>query len=385
MQQRIEDNAENITEQLCHKAMQFSYYSSAIDESTDSTDMAQLLVFVRGIDDNFNVSEELAGMQSMQGRTAGKDICSAIIDCVTKKLSNDFKNLVGLCTDGAPAMCGKTNGAMTLLQEHIGRKIIINHCFIHWQILCSKVLKFDHVMLVVVSIVNYLPTRKLKHRLFKLFLEEADSEYGNVVYRADVRWLSRANALLRFIALKPEISKFLETEFKEFSELNDSSWNEDLFFFGNITFYLNDLNIELQGKGKLIFDLHAAVNTFKVKLRLFKSQLSKGMLTHFPICLKRILRERHLAVGIKYAEQIELLIEEFDNRLTISSEEKLHLKIIENPFLIDPEEAPSHLQMELIELQASSVYKSKHGESSLQDFYMCLNKEGFKNLLDLAK
>ena len=185
--------------------------------------------------------------------------------------------------------------------------------------------------------------------------------------------------------MKPEISRFLETEPKEFSQLNDSSWNEDLFFLGDITSHLNDLNIKLQGKGKLILDLHAAVNAFKVKLRLFKSQLSKEMLTHFPICLKHILPERHLAVGIKYAEQIELLIEELDNRLTLSSEEKLHLKIIENPFSIDPEEAPSHLQMELIELQASSVYKSKHGESSLQDFYKCLNKEGFKNLLNLAK
>ena len=52
--------------------------------------MAQLLVFVRGIDHNFNESEELAGMQSMQGRTTGKDICRAIIDCVTKELSSGF-------------------------------------------------------------------------------------------------------------------------------------------------------------------------------------------------------------------------------------------------------------------------------------------------------
>ena len=41
--------------------------------------------------------------------------------------------------------------------------------------------------------------------------------------------------------------------------------------------------------------------------------------------------------------------------------------------------------MELIELLASSVYKSKGGESSLQDFYKCLNKERFQNLLNLAK
>ena len=48
-------------------------------------------MFVTGIDDNFNVLEELAGMQSMQGRTTGKDICGAIIDFVIKKLSTDLK------------------------------------------------------------------------------------------------------------------------------------------------------------------------------------------------------------------------------------------------------------------------------------------------------
>ena len=246
--------------------MEFSYYSLAIDKSRNSIDMTHLLVFVRGI-----VSEELGGMQS--GRSTGKNICSAVIDRVTKKLSSDFKNLVGLCTDGAPAMCGKTKGPMTLLQEHIGRKIIINHCIIQRQVLCSKVLKFDHVMLVVVYVVKYLRIRKLNHRLFKSFLKEADSEYGDLVYHTDVRWLSRANVLQRFIALKPEVSKFLETEPKEFSEQDDSSWNEDFFFLGYITSHLNDLNIKLQGKGKLIFDLYAAVNAFKVKLRLFKSQL----------------------------------------------------------------------------------------------------------------
>ena len=62
VQRRSKDIAENITEQLCHKAIEFSYYSLTIDKSTDSTDMARLLMFVRGTDHNFNVSEELAGM-----------------------------------------------------------------------------------------------------------------------------------------------------------------------------------------------------------------------------------------------------------------------------------------------------------------------------------
>ena len=175
------------------------------------------------------------------------------------------------------------------------------------------------------------------------------------MYLINVRWLSRAKVLKRFRALKDEITKYLETEPQDFSELNHSSRIEDLFFLCDFTSHLNDLNNKLQGKGKLVFDLPDAVNEFRVKLRLFTSQLLKGMLTHFPICSQHISLERHLAAGIKYNEQIELLIEEFNNRLTLFSEKKLHLKIIENPFSIDPEEAPSHLQMEVIDLQASSL------------------------------
>ena len=147
-----------------------------------------------------------------------------------------LKIWVGLCTDGAPAMCGKTNGVMALLQEHIERKIIINHCITHRQVLCSKVLEFGHVMLVAVSIIYYLRTRKLNYRLFKSVFEEAGLEYGDVVYHTDLRWPSRANILQRFVALKPQISKFLETEPKEFSELNDSSWMKISFSLSTLLF-----------------------------------------------------------------------------------------------------------------------------------------------------
>ena len=65
----------------------------------------------------------------MQGRTTGKDICCAAVDCVTKKLSSNFENLVGICTDCAPAMCKKRNGAMALLQEHIEERLSLTSAF----------------------------------------------------------------------------------------------------------------------------------------------------------------------------------------------------------------------------------------------------------------
>ena len=68
-------------------------------------------MLVNSIDDNLNAFEEIAGVQSVEGRKTGKDICSEIADCVTTKLHIDFKNLVEVCTDGAPAMCIKRSGA----------------------------------------------------------------------------------------------------------------------------------------------------------------------------------------------------------------------------------------------------------------------------------
>ena len=176
-----------------------------MDESTDCRDTAQLLIYIRGVDKNFNITEELAGMQSMKGRTTGKDICTELINCVNNKLAYSFTNLVAICTDGAPAMCGKHTGAVSLIQEFIGRRIITHHCIIHQQALCGKVLKFGHVMSVVVSIVNYLRARALKHRTFRAFLEEVDAKYEDLVYHTEVRWLSRGRVLQRFVALKEEI------------------------------------------------------------------------------------------------------------------------------------------------------------------------------------
>ena len=60
----------------------------------------------------------------MKGRATGKDICTELINCVSKKLAYSFTNLVAICTDGAPAMCGKHTGAVSLIQEVIERRMI---------------------------------------------------------------------------------------------------------------------------------------------------------------------------------------------------------------------------------------------------------------------
>ena len=111
-----------------------------------------------------------------------------------------------------------------------------------------------------------------------------DAEYKDLVYHRKVRWLSRERVLQRFVAFKEKVWQFLKNEPKKFEERKSESWNHDLFFLCNITAHLNDLNTQLQRKDLLISQLIGAVKAFKTKLRLFRSQLLKGEMTHFPNC-----------------------------------------------------------------------------------------------------
>ena len=61
---RVQDMGGNLLEQLKNDSKKFAFYSLTVDESTDLNGTAQLLIFLRGIDMNFTVTEELICMTS---------------------------------------------------------------------------------------------------------------------------------------------------------------------------------------------------------------------------------------------------------------------------------------------------------------------------------
>ena len=71
---RTEEPGENIVLHIRDKARNLLWYSLALDESTDFSSTSQLLVFIHGVNLDFQTTEELASVCSMHGTTTGKDI-----------------------------------------------------------------------------------------------------------------------------------------------------------------------------------------------------------------------------------------------------------------------------------------------------------------------
>ncbi|XP_071060599.1 general transcription factor II-I repeat domain-containing protein 2A-like [Pseudochaenichthys georgianus] len=363
--ERISDLSSDIYDQLCDKAKLFCAYSVALDESTDITDTAQLAMYVCGVDDKFEVTEELLTVKPMHGQTTAQEIFQQLCDAIAD-IGLPWKRFVGITTNGAPSMTGRKNGLVALVQRKLEEEgveeAIALHCIIHQQALCSKCLKFDNVMSVVVKCINHIRSRGLKHRQFRAFLEEIESEYEDVLYFTEVRWLSRGNVLKRFFELRTELKVFmLEKGGMAVPELSDPKWLMDLAFLVDITQELNALNKKLQGQGQLVSAAYDNVKAFSTKLVLWKAQLPQKNLCHFPAC-KALMGKGTAFSGEKYVDAIVKLQEEFDQRFADFKTHRATFQMFADPFSFDAENAPGVLQMELIDLQCNSELKAKFRE-----------------------
>ena len=55
-----EEIGKSIEKSLESKAANLKFYALVVDDNTDATDLAQIAISVRGVDDKYNVTEEMA-------------------------------------------------------------------------------------------------------------------------------------------------------------------------------------------------------------------------------------------------------------------------------------------------------------------------------------
>ncbi|XP_076147302.1 general transcription factor II-I repeat domain-containing protein 2-like [Alosa pseudoharengus] len=385
---RVELIEEDIASQINKKAESFKLYSLALDESNDVKDTAQLLIFIRGINDNFEITEEFLAMESLKGTTRGEDLYNHVSAAIERR-KLPWSKLANVTTDGSPNLTGRHVGLLKRIQDKVKEEnpdqdVIFLHCIIHQESLCKSILQLDHVMKPVVKLVNFIRAKGLHHRQFIAFLEETNADHHDLLYHSHVRWLSLGKVFQRVWDLQDEISEFLELVGKstEFPELSDKNWLCDFAFAVDIFSYLNELNVKLQGKDQFVHDMYKHVQAFKSKLTLFSRQIANNSFVHFSTLATQKDATRNAK---KYSQSIDDLHGEFSRRFSDFDNIETSLQLVSCPLSQDPEKAPQEVQLELIDLQSDSLLKEKFNSLKLNDFYAALNEAMFPNLRKTAQ
>ena len=324
---RIQDMGNNIAVQLANRTAKSFFFTLAIDESTDITDTGQLSIFIRGISSDLELFEDLLALWALYNTTKGFDIAEVVMKVVSERIPGvQWSQLAGITTDGAPSMTGKENGAAALIKKHVHllnpeQVVLTIHCIIYQEALCRKALKMDHVMDAVVKVVNEIRAKGLKYRQFQAFLEELDTEYKDLLYHCEVRWLSRGKVLERFFVLREEIMLFLMKKTPNLKEkggnlvtnlMSEQDWLLDLAFLVDLTPHLNILNTKMQGRNQLLTVLLEHVRAFQTKITLFRNQFEQGKFIHFRSMSSLLEKIKMEPTSYKrYVDLLDVLMENF--------------------------------------------------------------------------
>ena len=182
-------------------------FAFQLDESTDISNLSQLLVYVRYVADK-RINEEFLFCQPLETTSKAVDVFQMLIDFYDEtELS--WSKLVGVCTDGVPAMIGANSGLISLVKQK-NPAIQGTHCTIHKAALVSKSIpkRLHEHMSVVIKVVNYVKSSALNTRLFSKLCKDMDADHTALLYQIQVCWLSKGNMLSRIFELK-EIKLFL--------------------------------------------------------------------------------------------------------------------------------------------------------------------------------
>ncbi|XP_037054181.1 general transcription factor II-I repeat domain-containing protein 2 isoform X2 [Peromyscus leucopus] len=368
--QPVEDLTVNLRRKLRQKIQSFVAYSIAIDEITDINDTTQLAIFIRGVDDNFDVSEELLDTVPMTGAQSGNEIFLHVEKSL-KKFSIEWSKLVSVASTGTPAMVDGHSGLVTKLRARVascckGADLKSVRCIIHPEWLCAQKLRMGHVMDVVVESVNSICSRGLNHGDFTTLLYELDTQYGSLLYHTALKWLGRGLVLRRFFESLEEIDLFMSSRGKPMPQLSSRDWILDLAFLVDMTMHLNTLDASLQGHSQIVTQMYDFIRAFLAKLCLWETHLARNNLAHFPT-LKSVSRSE--SDGLNYIPKIVELKAEFQKRLSDFEAWENELTLFSSPFATKIDSVREELQMEVIDLQCNTVLRTKYDKVGVPDFY----------------
>lgn len=357
VKRRLDDMAEDIKIQVVEAVKESKFYAIQLDESTDVAQCCELLVFVRYMQ-NEKINEELLFSMELTTTSKAIDIMTAVTEFFSKhELS--WQNLIGVCTDGAPAMIGSRSGFVTLVRQK-NPNVCVIHCFIHRQALAAKTLsdEFNVVLKLCIKIVNYVKKSALNTRLFAALCKDLGTEHITLLFHTEVRWLSKGNMLARLYELRNEVIQFLDNQKQ--SELLvqfKKPWVQlVLAYLSDIFDLLNSLNLKLQGGDANIIYHRDAITAFTEKLQLWKRKISAGNYSCFPKLSEITEEEGFMEVfdetntKAEISKHLQHLTDEFKRYFPNSCDDNIY-RLTTDPFHVDIDKLPEILQEQALEIK----------------------------------
>ncbi|XP_043397851.1 LOW QUALITY PROTEIN: zinc finger BED domain-containing protein 5-like [Chelonia mydas] len=276
---RSKDLADDIEKGLVCRLKICHEYSLQLDESTDVSGLAVLLVFVRYRFNNI-IEEDLLLYESLQSYTTGKEILNCINNFI-RKHETSWGKCIDVCTDNARAMIGKIKGAVMQIIS-VAPESTKSHRVLHRQALAVKKIPPAYLKIVLdeaVQIISFVKSRPLQPRLFKILCEEMGSQHKTLLLHTEVRWLSRGKVLGKLFELRSELLVFFTSENsgRKFNDcLKNSLWLMRLAYLADIFAKLNEINLSLQGKNVTIFTIMDKILLLKKKLEFCASSVEQN-------------------------------------------------------------------------------------------------------------
>lgn len=240
--------------------------------------------------------------------------------------------------------------------------------------------ELDSVLTDSVKVINFIKSQPLNARLFHKLCEETGSDHHQLLLHTDVRWLSRGKALQRLLELREQVHDFLSEHGHSLAaKLGDQTWSAHLAYLTDVFGHLNELNTSLQGNDKTVLQMHDEVSAFMRKTDLRLRRCEKGDVSNFPQLNSWIAdMTQNIRQNILKTVKMHLakLTAEFESYFPDIEDKSPRLDWIRRPFMHSSmDTAPEQLHESLIDLSSVSGFRLKSSETSLTQFWCCVERE----------
>ena len=160
---------------------------------------------------------------------------------------------------------------------------------------------------------------------------------------------------------------------EDIPELSDEKQMADLAFAVDVTV----LNTKLQVKGLFVHEMHNLVKAFMTKLQFLSRQQESNYLTHMQTLKELFPSDDNLR---RYSSTLRALHGEFSRRFQNFRIMESEMHLISSPFICNVDDAPSDVQLELVDLQSDAILAEHLKSQPLLNFYSSLKQEKFPNI-----